>query len=316
MLNGRWYPTLTMLDTGEVIAMSGWGSEVSFVLNVIPEKYSSSGWFHYLNPDATMPLTSVYPGGNIVPFGSRQGRIFYSYPDAQAYTFNPNAGGTTPFWETIGSPRTTPNVVGVSVLLPIKPSNSSMKFIVAGGETEDGSLDRVDIIDLNDSSPEWQTINSLRYKRHHHNAVILPDANVMIVGGNIEGATTDSVLTPELLDTDTLTWSNLPDMGVARNYHSTALLLPNGKIWTGGGRVFNGGDVEDDVERRIEIFTPLYLEDGEQPKILSSPAEIHYGQIFEINVGDVRSLDSIALIKPGSTTHGNNMDQRYIGLSF
>ncbi len=108
----------------------------------------------------------------------------------------------------------------------------------------------------------------------------------------------------------------LPQMPVERLYHSTAILLPDARILLGGGRVFRGGDVEDDTERRLSIFKPGYLMDGPQPQIINAPDEITYEDTFEIELDGTYPVESIALMKPGSVTHGNNMDQRYIGLKF
>lgn len=67
----------------------------------------------------------------------------------------------------------------------------------------------------------------------------------------------------------------LPDMPVARHYHSTAILLPDGRVLLGGGRVSNGGDVEDDTERRFSIYKPQYLLEGGRPVITDAPDEIN-----------------------------------------
>lgn len=53
-------------------------------------------------------------------------------------------------------------------------------------------------------------------------------------------------------------------------------------------------------------------EDGEN----LPPEEITYEESFNITIDGSYSVDSIALMKPGAVTHGNNMDQRYVELSF
>ena len=46
------------------------------------------------------------------------------------------------------------------------------------------------------------------------------------------------------------------------------------------------------------------------------PEEITYQESFNITVDGSYAIDSIALMKPGTVTHGSNMDQRYVELSF
>lgn len=74
----------------------------------------------------------------------------------------------------------------------------------------------------------------------------------------------------------------------------------------------DGGDVEDDTERRLSIFTPGYLMDGAQPVIVGAPDVIYYNDTFPLELDGTYSVDSFVLMKPGSVTHGLDMDQRYI----
>ncbi|MBK6875739.1 MAG: DUF1929 domain-containing protein [Ignavibacteria bacterium] len=41
-----------------------------------------------------------------------------------------------------------------------------------------------------------------------------------------------------------------------------------------------------------------------------------YGQAYNFTVLQARVVDSVCLMKLGSVTHGNNMDQRYVELDF
>jgi hypothetical protein len=67
-------------------------------------------------------------------------------------------------------------------------------------------------------------------------------------------------------------------------------------------------------ENNIELYSPGYLFEGERPEITSAPDTIHYGTSFEIEVS--HSIDRIRLIRLGAATHGVDMDQRSVGLSF
>ena len=55
------------------------------------------------------------------------------------------------------------------------------------------------------------------------------------------------------------TWTKMASPTVPRAYHSSALLLPDGRVAT------FGGNPEDGFEMRIEIFSPPYLQTGADP---------------------------------------------------
>jgi len=274
-------------------------------------------------------IQRAYPDGHVIPVGDNKGKVFYSltalippgnteagYP----HIFDPFVTGTGgPYW-TQQDRAAAPNEAPAGVLLPIRLTNPKARFLVAGGWWIN-FLDTVEVIDLTDpsSEPTWFNIEPLKYERGVPNAVILPDRSLFFGGGENSAGL---VMVPELLDTDTLEWINhdLPEMppGLGRGYHSTMLLLPSAQILCAGGRVKDGGDSEDDTERRLSIFTPGYLLDGPRPLIIADtpPLEVAYGSTFNITLDGTYPLDSICLMKPASFTHSTDMDQRYIELAF
>jgi galactose oxidase len=92
-------------------------------------------------------------------------------------------------------------------------------------------------------------------------------------------------------------------------YHSTALLLPD-------GRVLSAGQSKGSLAKTGEIFSPPYLFAGPQPTITSAPSSVTYSQQFSITTPDFASITRVALVKAGSVTHSNNFDQRYVDLAF
>jgi hypothetical protein len=340
MQDGRWYPTLTLLHDGTVLAMAGLTDIVvpvsdgfTVLENRTPEVYtyfgSTQGWKPNNDPAAMLPFDIYYsyPDAQVIPIGPMKGRVFYgntqllppSYTEAgYSQIYDPFSSGLTLYWEAVSNRRETPSQGSSGVLLPIRKSpNIKAQCIIAGGWWVE-PLKRIDIIDLDyiNGPPMWTNdIAKMTYARVNLNAVILPDRSLLIIGGDNEAG---SVLVPELLDTDTMTWisNNLPPMPVGRNYHSIAILLPDARVLLGGGRVINGGDVEDDTERQLSVFKPGYLMDGDRPIITNASVEITYEETFDITLDGSYPVDSIALMKPGAVTHGNNMDQRYIELEF
>jgi hypothetical protein len=61
---------------------------------------------------------------------------------------------------------------------------------------------------------------------------------------------------------------------------------------------------------------PTYLFKGARPVIESAPAEISYGTPFEVAVDEASDVARVALLKPGSVTHGVDFSQRYVDVDF
>src|SRR5262249_51162705 len=90
------------------------------------------------------------------------------------------------------------------------------------------------------------------------------------------------------------------------------LLLPDGRVLIAG----SGDDSGAVNETRAELFSPPYLFKGARPVITSAPDLINYRALFNVQTPDAASIASVALIRPGSVTHGFDEDQRYIPLAF
>ena len=160
--------------------------------------------------------------------------------------------------------------------------------------------------------------------RRQHNLTLLADGSVLATGGNSSGVSLvdlqNSVLTPEIWNPATDEWTVLADMQVARQYHSIALLLPDGRVLSaGGGYCGECGEVGYH-EQNAEIFSPPYLfdENGEaaRPEITGAPSKIDYGQTINVITPDAADISKISLIKLGAVTHSQNQEQRYKALPF
>src|SRR5205814_2499765 len=110
-------------------------------------------------------------------------------------------------------------------------------------------------------------------------------------------------------------------MQITRQYHSTALLLPDGRVLSAGGGICGTCDQVGYLGKNAEIFSPPYLfqADGTlapRPTIDGAPASTGYGTSMDIATGNPASIRKDALDKLGAVTHSNNMEQRYIQPSF
>src|SRR5882762_1286556 len=105
----------------------------------------------------------------------------------------------------------------------------------------------------------------------------------------------------------------MASMQVPRLYHSTALLLPDGRVLVaGGGRDFGRAVNHLDAE----IYSPPYLFKGTRPTISSAPTTMNYGSTFFVATPDASNIASVSFVRPGAVTHTFNEDQRFLSLAF
>jgi len=343
MSKGRWYPQLTKLFDGNVIAVSGYNYDRTGVEDV-HEIYNpnSQTWSEITGIGADMEVP-LYNGAYLLPFGDWVGQVFYDlvawgpwleYWEG-AHRFNPYADDNE-FWYEIGEQAYAKiRYHGSSVALPIKSTDTNIRIINLGGV---GYLEELDytktceMISLGDSStPDWIGTKDLNYMRHDcPGALLLADASLIVIGG---GNATDTTLETEVFDysdpdPSQWSWSEIifaegESMHVPRKYHSTAFLIPDGRVWVGGSRIYTDpqrAEFENDMERRIEFFSPGYLFEGPRPLITSAPLVINYDEVFSVAY-DVTSeiiptINSIVLISLPSVTHCFDSNQRYLVLDF
>ena len=292
MANGRWYPTNITLPDGRVVTMSGI-DDTDGGLNPDIEAWETNAGNNWaLLGQKTIPF---YPYLHVMPGGL----VFRSGPDQQTETFDPAAAQWTPVATMIFSGR----YEAPSVLLP--PTLD--RVMVIGGYPGSGSpTSTAEIIDLGDIPPEWAGVSHMAFARMEHDAVILPDGKVLVVGGQSNGGEPGiPVLTPELFDPSAGSWEQVAPHQVPRMYHSTTILLPDARVLAAGG----------DFQPSGEIYSPPYLFRGPRPVIQSAPATMAYGSTFVLEFTSTTGTNTIALVRFSSVTHSVNMGQRHVALA-
>ena len=139
--------------------------------------------------------------------------------------------------------------------------------------------------------------------------MVLPDGQVLITGGGRAFKYTDPVKTPELWSPVTETWTPMAPHQASRMYHATALLLPDGRVYTAGQD--NGP-----LARFAEIWSPPYLFKGSRPTLSGTPANVIHGGQLQFTSPQAASLSRVVLIRPGANTHEIDSDQRAVPLTF
>lgn len=290
-----------------------------------------------MKADRKLPL---YPRMHLLPDGD----VFYSgvfnthfftpgrYPSA---CWSPR----TQEWTEVGGRHGKKNrEEGISILLALRPPRYQPQILIAGGGTHNlGRIimsllhsigkdswssffsfltsvqDSAERMDLSLPSPRWTLMNKMHHKRIHANGVLLPDGNVLVVGGmSSYGHSSDShgaVYPAEMYDPSVNTWTMMNAQQKPRLYHSTAILLPDARVISMGSNPH-----AKSIEKTIEVFSPPYLFRGDRPIITNFPDQITHGQPFSITVNQARQIGQVVLMRPEVLTHVTNTDQRLLEL--
>ncbi|MFI9718098.1 galactose oxidase-like domain-containing protein [Streptomyces sp. NPDC052396] len=321
MNEARWYPTLTTLADGRVLSVSG----LDEIGQVVPGKNEifdprTRKW-SYLPQQRFFP---TYPA----LFLTDKGRIFYTGSNAG---YGPADQGRDPGLWDLGSNSFTP-VPGISdpdiletsmsVLLP--PAQDQRYMVLGGGGVgEDKKVTaRTRIVDLHDSSPRFHDGPSLYAKVRYPSSVILPDDTLLTTNGSgdYRGRSASNVLRAEIYDPKANTSRPVADPLVGRNYHSGALLLPDGRVMTfGSDSLFGDKDntVPGTFQQEIDLYTPPYRYRATKPEFGDTgDRTVKLGGSTHYRISSVHPVTKARLIRPGSFTHVTNIEQRSIALDF
>jgi hypothetical protein len=197
--------------------------------------------------------------------------------------------------------------------------DSGKILLVGGGRPP---VATAETIDLNAATPKWQFTGSMTYSRRQNNATILPDGTVLVTGGSdgnniIFDDYTNPVYAAELWNPATGTWTVLASNTRYRGYHSTAALLPDGRVISAGGdRSCANQGVPPCILPSAELYSPPYLFQGARPTITSVPTSVTYGQLFFVQTPDALNITQVTWIRLSTVTHTFNENQRINFLSF
>ena len=338
MVLGRWYPSLLLLPDGAPATIGGietlsnvndhWLNWESY--DAEADRWDIMGW----TEGHRLPL---YPRLHVVPGGPMRGEAFYStagtlwgpfgehpmqYEWSYMQSFDLHDHDHTQHGlSTFGSRN-----YASSVMLAAGPEDDYRTQVVSSGGTLQQFLvatPLTEVIDLSGTGPIAARTADMTFPRWNHNSVLLPDGGVLTIGGGlydnvlIHGQPNVPILEAERFDPATQTWTVMDAMEVPRMYHSTAALLPDGRVLAGGhvplpvpwqeARETVSPQV---VETRLEIYEPGYLFRGPRPVIDAAPEAISYGDTFDIEVRSPAAIDSVLLMRPAATTHAFDMGQR------
>lgn len=317
----RWYPTLVPLPNGNVLAVSG----LDRFGNMIPgtnELYSAKTHTWAVDPHATRTLPT-YPALFVMPNGHD---LFYT--GSNAGYGSPTVGRTSGIWNIDDDAFTPvpgmrhPHDTETSAGVLLAPAQEQRYAIIGGGGVgqSNAGTSRIDVADLGQKHPRWHAAANLPVQTRYPNVVVTPDDTLFISNGSkdyrgMHGTDLHQAFSFDPA-TDKLTKLAPPQIG--RDYHSEALLLPDGRIITVGGNPLFGNkqDTEPQTfEQRLEVYSPPYLYRGARPKLTGGPTRISRGTSPAFTTPDAATIKTARLIYPGVSTHVTDVTQRSVALA-
>ncbi len=307
MKRPRWYPSLTELADGRYVAISGNSTNASTWADT-PEVYDpAADTWTLLNGVSTPQVhEEEYPFSYLAP----NGKVFTIGPEEDNSFFLDVANQT---WTPVGGASGVVN--GSSVMY--RPG----KVLYSGGapsvQTATSAKATSAVIDLTAGSPAWRQTPAMHNARIYHTLTMLPDGTVLALGGeqsSDQSIVTSGVLPAEIWDPATETWTSVAPMAAARNYHSTAVLMPDGRVLVAGGGHYQNGTGPGQFS--AQYYSPSYLFKGSRPTITNATAAATYGSDITVTTPDAASIRSVNLVSLAADTHQSDMDQHFVPLTF
>ena len=251
---GRWYPSATTLGNGNILAMSG-DISTGGNTNNLPQVYDveTNTWRNLTTAQKTLPLfprTFLAPDGSVVSLSGNGDE-----------TERLDTSGTGQ-WSYLG--QTLDN--NLHNYGPAVMYDAGKVAYIGGGHEPTANIS---LIDLNDAQPQWQYgADAMAQPRRQNDATILADGSVLITGGSSVTGWNDpngAVSIAEIWDPVTQQTRQVDAASnLYRGYHSTATLLPDGRVLVTGGDHDQGGFSQN---LNAEIYSPSYLFNGDRPEV-------------------------------------------------
>jgi hypothetical protein len=328
----RWYASNQLLPDGATIVVGG---RAQFNYEFVPGGFLTALPFLRATDDPCCennlyPFTHLSPDGNLFIFANQDsillnwktGIVLRNYPALP------------------GGPRNYPSS-GSSVLLPLSAANRYTvgEVVICGGSAAGAfasagagiylpALQTCGRMEITAVAPAWQIFN-MPFRRVLGDMLILPTGEILIINGAQAGTAgwgnaRDPAFSPVLYRPNTNTFATQSPTTIPRLYHSSANVLPSGKILVAGsnpneGYAFTG--VLYPTELRIEEYSPYYLNaayNPQRPTItlignLAPGYDVPFTVTFTLNSAPVGVV--FQLYAPPFTTHTFSQNQRLLILA-
>lgn len=328
--DGRWYSTNQLLPDGRVFIVGG---RSVFTYEFFPRPAGERSFFlqflhdtKNFDDDNLYPFVHLLPDGNLFIFANRDS-ILLDYRSNTVLRTYP----TIP-----GNPRSYPSA-GSSVLLPLNGPTQyeHAEVMVCGGSQlaafrnpskQLGCSDSCGRMVVTSSNPSW-AMETMPIRRCMGDMLLLPTRDVLIINGAQNGSqgwdcATNPAFNPLIYKPNFPLDARFviqPAGAIPRMYHSTANLLPDGRILIAGSNphLFYNFSGSFPTELRVEAWLPPYRSPqyaAKRPVIISSPDTLSYGVVFNVTFSCHRYPRSVEmnLVSAAFSTHSFLQGQRLV----
>jgi hypothetical protein len=319
MPHKRWYPTLTTEENGNVLSVSGIDGAglvqagATDVFNPHTGRWSK-GPVRYF---PTYPALFLMDSGKLFFSGSTTG---YGSASKGRQPGLWNLKNNT-FQLVPGLPEPGEVETSGSVLLP--PAQKQKVMLIGGGGIGESPLTtaRTAIASLAGRNPSYTRGPNLAAPARYPLSAILPDDTVLVTGGSEQyrGEHESDIHLARIYNPETNSFSVAAPPEIGRDYHSEAILLPDGRVATLGSDPLYANKADTVVgrfEQRIEIYSPPYLFHGPRPVVTGGPSAVARGGAATFTTPDSGEIEKVRLIYPSAGTHDTDVEERSIAISF
>lgn len=352
----RWYPSLETIETGRIFILGG-NQYGGFVNNAANSNPTFEFWPREAGETPiestilknTLPA-NLYPITHLLPTGQILLNI-----NLNAAVLDYHTNTEYPLPAVPHAVRTYP-ASAANVMLPLTVANNWTATVMYCGGSDlqsDQWTSGIALINVPasdscisitpETSNQWVDEDSLPEGRVMGNAILLPDGTIFVANGantGVAGYGNDTwvlqdsyannpVYSPIIYDPSQPSgsrWSRvgMKDSTVARMYHSTATLLPDGSVFVTGSNPHPdySPNAIFPTEYRVERFYPSYYT-KRRPEPAGIPTSLTYGgQYFDVtltsddlfgNIGNANAIH-VQVVKTGFSTHAINFGQRMVEL--
>lgn len=330
LATGRWYATNQILPDGSVIIVGGRGANS---VEFYPPTAGGAAELPFLADVEDKQMDNLYPYVHLLP----DGHLFiFANTKSVLYDYKSNSIVRN-FPDLEGGPRNYPSA-GSSAMLALEPGFSTAEIVVCGGARYGAFIKRSDDapahgscgrIVATDPASGWE-MEDMPFGRIMGDMVLLPTGDVLVINGAGAGTqgfeqASDPVHYPLLYrpgEPSGLRFMTLSPTSVPRMYHSTANLLPDGRVLIAGSNphYFYNFEGKFPTELRLEAFSPEYLSPDRanlRPVLEAMPVSVRYGEGFEVVVTvslPVVEKMEVNLASAPFATHSFSQGQRQVKL--
>ncbi len=307
----RWYPSMIQFPDGDLLAIGGGGlSNPIRVKTCEIMDHKSMVWTY---------TDSVAIGNEVSPIALlKTGEIFMTHRPPQL--FNPIAKKWRLAADFIQGPR-NPDGQHPDHEITVLPNGKVVSIGYDSRYYPDKPADNVEIYDPISNS--WKLGANMLPIRYWCKSTLLPNKKILVTGGFKTTSSDTSYVNEwgamrlaDLYDPYNDSWQRMSGLNFAREYHSTPLLIPDGRVVVTGGEGKPGEEPKDTSV--IEAFSPPYLFKGIRPEMKDlNQTDFPRGSEIVFRIAKTSAPTSIVLKGTEAVTHFMNTGiARFLELPF